>query len=107
MTQYRDTCPGQVFPHLCKLYCSHQHVDTCDTRSLPSEGNLNLRYPVGRMWRFQVRLTRRSARQEVASTVSLQPLGDPTVKRFLSRDMDSWILPRERAAVKQWEDNPG
>ena len=44
---------------------------------------------------------------EVASTVSLQPLGDPTVKRFLSRDMDSWILPRERAAVKQWEDNPG
>ena len=44
----------EVFPHLCQLFCSHSHVDTCDTRQLPSEGDLNTRYPVGRMWRFQV-----------------------------------------------------
>ena len=43
-----------VFPLLCQLFCSHSHVDTCDTRQLPSEGDLNSKYPVGRMWRFQV-----------------------------------------------------
>ena len=32
-----------------------------------------------------------------------QPLGDPTVRKFLSRDLDSWILPREREAVREWE----
>ena len=29
-----------------------------------------------------------------------QVLGDPTVRKFGSRDADSWILPRERAAVE-------
>ena len=41
------------------------------------------------------------------SPASTQPLGDPTVRRFESRDVDAWILPRERAAVKQWEESPG
>ena len=31
-----------------------------------------------------------------------QVLGDPTVRMFGSRDVDSWILPRERAAVQDW-----
>ena len=33
----------------------------------------------------------------------MKPLGDPTVRKFVSRDMDSWILPRERSAVQEWE----
>ena len=33
----------------------------------------------------------------------VQVLGDATVRRFGSRDVDSWLLPRERAAVADWE----
>ena len=71
-------------------------------RVLPSTGNLNQDFPIGRFWRFQA-------------------LGDPTVRsqgsqqnicmarmfnirKFASRDVDSWILPRERDAVNDWED---
>ena len=71
---------------LCSLYCGHQHVDLCDTRQLPAIGNLNTQFPVGRFWRFQT-------------------LGDATVRRFLVRDTDAWLLPRERAAVTQWEES--
>ena len=39
---------------LCGLYCSTGHVDLCDTRHIPGLGDLNTRYPVGRLWRFQV-----------------------------------------------------
>ena len=34
-------------------------------------------------------------------------LGDPTVRKFASRDVDSWILPRERLAVLDWERDEG
>ena len=71
---------------LCSLYCGHQHVDLCDTRQLPAVGDLNTQFPVGRFWRFQA-------------------LGDATVRRFLVRDTDAWLLPRERAAVTQWEES--
>ena len=71
---------------LCSLYCGHQHVDLCDTRGLPGLGDLNTQFPVGRFWRFQA-------------------LGDATVRRFLVRDTDAWLLPRERAAVTQWEES--
>ena len=30
------------------------------------------------------------------------PLGDPTVQRFLSRDLDALVLEREVAAVHEW-----
>ena len=30
-------------------------------------------------------------------------LGDPTVKMFGVRDLDMYILPREREAVRVWE----
>ena len=89
---------------LCGLYCSTGHVDLCDTRHIPGLGDLNTRYPVGRLWRFQV--TERSFRLDLTAS-SPQPLGDPTVRRFESRDVDAWILPRERAAVSQWEQSPG
>ena len=71
---------------LCSLYCGHQHVDLCDTRRLPGLGDLNTQFPVGRFWRFQA-------------------LGDATVRRLLVRDTDAWLLPRERAAVTQWEES--
>ena len=77
-----------VLQRLCKLYCDYDHVDLCDTRSLPTVGDLNEKFPVGRFWRFQV-------------------LGDPTVRKFASRDVDSWILPRERLAVLDWERDEG
>ena len=32
-------------------------------------------------------------------------LGDPTVRKFVSRDLDAWILPREREAVREWENS--
>ena len=32
----------------------------------------------------------------------LLPLIDPTVDRYMSRDVDSQVNPREVAAVKQW-----
>ena len=89
---------------LCGLYCSTGHVDLCDTRHIPGLGDLNTQHPVGRLWRFQV--TERSFRLDLTAS-SPQPLGDPTVRRFESRDVDAWILPRERAAVSQWEQSPG
>ena len=68
---------------LCALYCTNPHVDLCDTRRLPTVGDLNRHFPIGRFWRFQV-------------------VGDPTVELFGCRDVDSYLLPRERAAVHQW-----
>ena len=35
----------------------------------------------------------------------IKALGDPTVQIFGSRDVDSWILPRERSAVFDWENS--
>ena len=32
-------------------------------------------------------------------------MGDPTVSKFLSRDLDAGLFQRERAAVKRWEDS--
>ena len=33
------------------------------------------------------------------------PIGDPFVDMFMSRDLDSWIIEREVAAVKEWFDS--
>jgi hypothetical protein len=72
-----------AWSRLCALYCTNPHVDLCDTRRLPTVGDLNSHFPIGRFWRFQV-------------------VGDPTVELFGCRDVDSYLLPRERAAVHQW-----
>lgn len=74
---------SEAFSTLCDLYCQHDHVDLCDTRQLPGQGDLNSQFPVGRFWRFQV-------------------LGDPTVAMFGSRDTDSYLTEREAAAVQDW-----
>ena len=41
---------------------------------------------LGRWWRFIV-------------------LGDPTVRRFGIRDLDMYMLDRERDAVREWEED--
>ena len=70
-----------AFSALCRLHCTHHHVDLCDTRRLPGQlGDLNTKFPVGRFWRFQV-------------------VADPTVSIFNVRDVDSFLTPREVAAV--------
>ena len=43
---------------------------------------------LGRWWRFIV-------------------LGDPTVRRFGIRDLDMYMLDRERDAVREWEEDGG
>ena len=67
----------------CQLHCNYSFVDLCDTRNLPGIGDLNAQFPVGRFWRFQ-------------------PLADPTVEIFGSRDSDSFLSEREAAAVSAW-----
>ena len=74
---------SKVWTKFCQLYCDHDHLDLCDTRQLPGVGDLHSQWPVGRFWRFQV-------------------VGDPTVAVFGCRDVDSYVLPRERAAVAVW-----
>ncbi len=75
---------------LCPLRCQHAHVDLCDVQEINSEntggsdGEIERLNP--RMWRFLVML-------------------DPLVDYFLSRDLDSDIVPREIAAVRQWLDS--
>jgi len=72
-----------VWERMCSLFCRNDHVDFCDVHDLPSIGDLNKKFPIGRFWRFQA-------------------LGDPTVEIFGSRDVDSYLMPREKAAVDEW-----
>ena len=67
----------------CQLHCNYSFVDLCDTRDLPIIGDLNAQFPNGMFWRFQ-------------------PLADPTVEIFGSRDADSFLSEREEAAVSAW-----
>ena len=71
---------------LCSLQCGHQALDLCDIRDIPQLSQhqvLETRVDLGRWWRFVV-------------------LGDPTVKMFSIRDLDMYMLPRERDAVDTW-----
>ena len=73
----------EAWDTLCSLYCQYDFIDLCDTRALPTVGDLNTKFPIGRFWRFQV-------------------LSDPTVSVFGSRDVDSFLTEREAASVKAW-----
>ena len=44
-----------VWGKMCSLFCANPHVDFCDAHNLPSIGNLNKNFPIGRFWRFQVK----------------------------------------------------
>ena len=65
---------------LCPLRCQYSHVDLCQVNGIQSKAFANLN---PRMWRFLVML-------------------DPLVDRFMSRDIDSDIIDREKAAVQHW-----
>lgn len=64
---------------LCSLLKRHLHLHICDVTNLP-EGLRNLSDVQPRLWR-------------------VAPLGDPLVDVFLSRDIDSEVIPREAEAV--------
>jgi len=90
--EMRKVYPGRVLrlysnlptrnPNLCTLLCgSSPDVFYCNVSNIM--GNLAVRSH-GVAWRFV-------------------PLGDPTVATFLSRDLDSPLIPREVGAVSVWE----
>lgn len=86
MRIYHNLTNSQVFSYLCPLRCRHRHmVDLCHVDQIRNEEiNSALIHRLNpRMWRFLVMV-------------------DPLVDRFLSRDIDSDIIPREAAAVRQW-----
>ncbi|XP_063592878.1 uncharacterized protein LOC134769981 [Penaeus indicus] len=68
---------------LCRIFCDHPHVDLCFVHDLPGIGNLSRFGVVGRLWRYA-------------------PMGDPAVEAFHCRDIDSYVLERDAAAVREW-----
>ena len=72
--------------YLCNLTCVYSHLDLCDIRKIPilaAHQDLESSLAMGRAWRFMV-------------------LGDPTVQMFGVRDLDSYLLQRERDVVEDW-----
>ena len=72
---------------LCDLECKYSYLDLCDVRQVPdlaAHADLEHKIDLGRAWRFVV-------------------LGDPTVRKFGLRDLDMYMLQRERDAVRDWE----
>ena len=64
----------------CELKCSYDYLDLCDVRKIPElieHRDIEDILDFGRAWRFIV-------------------LGDPTVHKFGVRDLDMFILERER-----------
>ncbi|XP_068213707.1 uncharacterized protein [Palaemon carinicauda] len=69
---------------MCRAYCDFPHLDFCNVRELPEPWfDFSAKQKVGTMWRF---LT----------------LMDPLVDTTMFRDLDSYVLPREVAAVDEW-----
>ena len=89
MRIYHNVTSGQAdqAEFLCQLECDHPSLDLCDVRRIPElarHQELEDRVDLGRWWRFLV-------------------LGDPTVRMFGIRDLDMFMLTRERDAVARWE----
>ncbi|XP_047477931.1 uncharacterized protein LOC125031301 [Penaeus chinensis] len=73
---------------LCAAHCAFPHLDLCDVNDLPPPwGDLQASQQVGTLWRFVT-------------------FADPLVDVVLSRDLDSYILPREEEAVRDWLASP-
>ena len=85
MRVYHNLTKDQEIQYLCPLRCKHSNVDLCHVEKIHTKEITNalIQRANPRMWRFLVML-------------------DPLVDRFMSRDVDSEIIPRETAAVKQW-----
>lgn len=78
---YHNLSKSQQTALFCPLACRYNFVDFCDVRDIAGVGDLSDKF--GMIWRFM-------------------PLGDDSVNRFLVRDLDSIILPREKYAVQEW-----
>ncbi|XP_059352637.1 uncharacterized protein LOC132088243 [Daphnia carinata] len=88
MRVYHNLSRDDELRYLCPLRCNDGHpheVDLCHVDSIRTKEITSalIQRLNPRMWRFLVML-------------------DPMVDRFMSRDVDSEIIPREVAAVKQW-----
>ena len=88
MRIYHNVTGGQreQADFLCNLTCSYPHLDLCDVRTIPQLAahlDLESSLAIGRTWRFIV-------------------LGDPTIRMFGVRDLDSYLLQRERDVVTHW-----
>ena len=85
MRVYHNLSIGEESEFLCQLRCRYLNVDLCHVDRIRTEeiSSALIQRLNPRMWRFLVML-------------------DPLVDRFISRDLDSEIIPRETAAVKQW-----
>ncbi len=86
MRVYHNLSISEESEYLCPLRCRHPlNVDLCHVDSIRTEeiSSALIERLNPRMWRFLVML-------------------DPLVDYFMSRDIDSEIIPRETAAVKQW-----
>ena len=70
---------------MCEVFCDEPLLDLCDIKGevLKYAYSYDLTKVPGRMWRFL-------------------PMADPLVSEFHSRDIDSNIIPREIAAVQEW-----
>jgi hypothetical protein len=71
-------------PEVCNVVCSDESIYFCDVHHLPQAGDVSHIHPM--TWRFLA-------------------MGDPTVKEFAVRDLDSRLSQRERDAVDQWEES--
>merc|ERR1712083_151206 len=67
---YRNVTRGneEVWGKFCQYFCTEDILDLCDVNSLPGMDKWNSEKPHGMFWR-------------------MQPLGDPTVLKFQSRDL--------------------
>ncbi|RNA06753.1 hypothetical protein BpHYR1_019344 [Brachionus plicatilis] len=76
---------------ICKIECEFDHVDFCDISKIQlKDSDTNLNQVHSMIWRFF-------------------PLGDSFVDVFMSRDLDSTIIQREKDSVEEWlnSDNIG
>ena len=81
----------EAYKALCNLYCRHPHVDLCRVEDI-WKGIGNSTIPI------DPSLIRNLNRKMHRYLVML----DPQVDTFISRDVDSFIYPREVDAVNEW-----
>lgn len=87
---------------LCDIFCRHEHVDICDVDALPG---LFLDLPVSPVgeYRTPYLLNNNADTTCFEGTIwRFLTIMDPLVDLFISRDLDSAILPREVSAVEEW-----
>ncbi|CAG7717558.1 unnamed protein product [Allacma fusca] len=71
-------------PEVCEIVCLDKNIYFCNVHSLPVLGNIQNIHPM--TWRFLA-------------------MGDPTVTKFVVRDLDSRLSQRDKDAVDQWEES--